>query len=99
LRRAKAWEGFSRGRGTLGTHTGALDRAKLVDHHVGAADLHGRESVMPKLAKHRVKIGEIRHGQRCLTSGRSLGWLGTVSSELDGQRSGRGSLAAFGGMG
>jgi hypothetical protein len=50
LRRAKAWEGFSRGRGTLGTHTGALDRAKLAGHRAGAADHHGRALAMPKLA-------------------------------------------------
>jgi hypothetical protein len=41
LRLAKAWEGFSRGRGTLGTHTGALDRAKLAGHRAGAVDHHG----------------------------------------------------------
>jgi hypothetical protein len=37
--------------------------------------------------------------QRCLTSGRSSGWLGAVSGELDGRGSGRGSLAASGDVG
>jgi hypothetical protein len=90
LRRAKAWEGFSRGRGDTGTYTGALDWAKLAGHHAGAADRHGRA---------QSEIGEIKHGQRCLTSGRSSGWLGAVSGELDGRESGRGSPAASGGVG
>jgi hypothetical protein len=37
--------------------------------------------------------------QRCLTSGRSLGRLGTVSDELDGQERGRGSPAVSCGEG
>jgi hypothetical protein len=51
LRRAKAWEGFSRGRGTIGTHTGALDQAKFAGHRVGTVDHHGRAPAMPKLAE------------------------------------------------
>jgi hypothetical protein len=42
---------------------------------------------------------EIKHGQRCLTSGRSSGRLGAVSDELDGRERGHGSLAASGGKG
>jgi hypothetical protein len=40
LRSAKAWEGFSRGRGVTGTYTGAMDRAKLAGHPAGTADRH-----------------------------------------------------------
>jgi hypothetical protein len=42
---------------------------------------------------------EIKHGQRCLTSGRSSGRLGTVSGDLDGRERGRGSPAASSGEG
>jgi hypothetical protein len=48
-----------------------------------------------KIGRAQSELGEIRHRQRCLTSGRSLGWLGTVSGELDGRGSGRGSLEAW----
>jgi hypothetical protein len=44
-------------------------------------------------------IREIGHGDGCLTSGRSSGRLGAVSSKLDGQGRGRGSPAASGGEG
>jgi hypothetical protein len=63
LRRAKAWEGFSRKRGTLGTHIGALVRAKLAGHCVGVADRHGRAPAMPKLAEHRAKSGKLGTGK------------------------------------
>jgi hypothetical protein len=39
LRRAKAWASFSRG--TLGTNTGELDRAKSVGHRASTADHRG----------------------------------------------------------
>jgi hypothetical protein len=90
LRRAKAWEGFKRGRGDTRTYTRALDRAKLVGHRTGATNRHGRA---------QSEIGEIRHGQRCLTSGRSSGWLSEVSGELDGWGSERGSPTVSGGVG
>jgi hypothetical protein len=45
LRHAKAWDSFNRGRGTLGTNTGALVRANLVGHRAGVADRHDRTSV------------------------------------------------------
>jgi hypothetical protein len=41
---------------------------------------------------------ETDHGHRGLTSGRSSGWLGAVSGELDGRGGGRGSLARSGGV-
>jgi hypothetical protein len=50
LRRAKAWEGFSGGRGDTGTNTGALDRANMADHYAGTADCHGLAPAMPKLS-------------------------------------------------
>jgi hypothetical protein len=96
LRHAKAWESFSRGRGDTGTYTGELDRAKLAGHHASTADHHGRAPAMPKLVEHRAESREIKHGQWCLTSGRSSGRLGAVSGELDGRERGRGSLAASG---
>jgi hypothetical protein len=62
LRRAKAWDSFTRGRGTLGTNAGALDRANLAGHRVGAADRHGRTLAKPKLANHRAKLGKLSTG-------------------------------------
>jgi hypothetical protein len=63
LRRAKAWEGFSSGRGDTGTYTRALDQAKLVGHRAGVADRHGRAPAMPKLAEHRMKSGKLGTGK------------------------------------
>jgi hypothetical protein len=42
LRHAKAWDSFSRGRGTLGTSARALGRANLAGHRAGVADYHVR---------------------------------------------------------
>jgi hypothetical protein len=63
LRRAKAWEGFSRGRGDTGTYTGALDWAKLVGHHAGAVDRHDRALALPKLPEHRANWGKLSTGK------------------------------------
>jgi hypothetical protein len=52
-----------------------------------------------KIGQAQSRIGEIRHGQRCLTLGRSSGRLGTVSCELDGRERGRGTPAASSGEG
>jgi hypothetical protein len=49
LRRAKAWPGFNRGRCTLGTNHGELDRAKLAGHRASTADRHGRTLAKAKL--------------------------------------------------
>jgi hypothetical protein len=62
LRRAKAWDSFSRGRGTLGTNAGALGRANLAGHRAGAVDRHGRTPAKPKLADHRAKLGKLSMG-------------------------------------
>jgi hypothetical protein len=59
LRRAKAWESFSRGRGDTGTYTGELDRAKLAGHRASTAVCHDRAPAMPNLAEHRAKLGEL----------------------------------------
>jgi hypothetical protein len=59
LRRAKAWDSFSRGRGTLGTNTVALGWANLAGHRAGAADHYGRTPAKPKLADHRAKLGNL----------------------------------------
>jgi hypothetical protein len=73
LRRAKAWEGFSRGRGDTGTYTDALDRAKLVGHRAGAAVRHGRAPAMPKLAEHRAKLGKLSTGKGASPRGGARG--------------------------
>jgi hypothetical protein len=75
LRRAKAWEGFSRGRGDTGTYIRALDRAKLAGHRAGAADRLGRASAMPKLAEHRAKLGKLSTGEGVSPRGGARGGL------------------------
>jgi hypothetical protein len=75
LRRAKAWDSFSRGRGTLGTNTGALDRAKLVGHRAGTANHHDRAPTMPKLAEHRAKSGKLGTGKGVSPRGGARGGL------------------------
>jgi hypothetical protein len=47
-----------------------------------------------KIGRAQSAIGKIRHGDRCLTSGRSLGRLGAVSGELGGREHGRRSPVA-----
>jgi hypothetical protein len=59
LRRAKAWESFSRGKGDIGTYTGELDRAKLAGDRASTADRRGRAPAMPKLAEHRAELGKL----------------------------------------
>jgi hypothetical protein len=80
LRRAKVWESFSRRRGTLGTHIGALDWAKLVGHRAGAADCHGRAPAMPKLAEHRAKLGKLSMGKGVSPRGGARGGLARSSA-------------------
>jgi hypothetical protein len=75
LRRAKAWEGFSRGRGDTCIYTRALDRAKLAGHRAGAADRHGQAPAMPKLAKHRAKSGKLGTGKGVSPRGGARGGL------------------------
>jgi hypothetical protein len=53
LRRARAWTGFSKARGTPGTNAGALDRANSAGHHAGMADRHGRTPAKLKLADNK----------------------------------------------
>jgi hypothetical protein len=55
LRRARAWAGFSRGRCTLGTNTGELDRAKSAGHRASTADRRGRAPAKAKLNEHRAQ--------------------------------------------
>jgi hypothetical protein len=55
LRRAKAWVGFSRGRGDTGTYFGELDQAKLAGHRASTADRRGRAPAKAKLAEHRAQ--------------------------------------------
>jgi hypothetical protein len=59
LRRSKAWASFSRGRGDTGSYSGELDRAKSASHRASTADRRGRAPAMPKLAKHRAKLGKL----------------------------------------
>jgi hypothetical protein len=86
LRRAKAWDSFSRGRGSLGTNTGALGRANLADHRAGAADRHGRTPVEPKLADNRAKLGKLSMGTGASPRGRARGGLAwSPTSQMDGE--------------
>jgi hypothetical protein len=55
LRRAKAWAGFSKGRCTLGTNTGELDRAKSTGHRASTANRRGRAPAKAKLDEHRAQ--------------------------------------------
>jgi hypothetical protein len=55
LRRAKAWASFSRGRGTLGTYSSELDRAKSAGHRASTADRRGRAPAKVKLAEHKAQ--------------------------------------------
>jgi hypothetical protein len=55
LRRGKALANFSRGRGTLGTNAGELDRAKSAGHHASAANRRGRTPARAKLDEHRAQ--------------------------------------------
>jgi hypothetical protein len=75
LRRAKARESFSRGRGDTGTYTWALGRTKLAGHRANMADCHGRALVMPKLAEHRVKLWELSTGLGVSPRGGARGGL------------------------
>jgi hypothetical protein len=52
LRRAKALANFSRDRGTLGTNTGELDRAKSTGRRASTAVCRGRAPMKLKLAEH-----------------------------------------------
>jgi hypothetical protein len=86
LRRTKAWEGYIRGRGTLRTNTGALDRAKLAGHRVGAVDHHGRAPAMPKLVEHRAKSGKLGTGKGVSPQGGAQGGLArSLASWMDGE--------------
>jgi hypothetical protein len=55
LRRAKAWASFSRGRDTLRTYSGELDRAKSAGHLASMADRRGQALAKVKLAEHRAQ--------------------------------------------
>jgi hypothetical protein len=55
LRRAKALANFSRGRGTLGTNAGEMDRAKSAGHRASTAVRLGRAPAKLKLAEHRAQ--------------------------------------------
>jgi hypothetical protein len=46
----------------LGAGVGALDRANLVGHRVGAADRHGQPPAMPKLANSEAQLGKTSMG-------------------------------------
>jgi hypothetical protein len=53
LRRAKAWAGFSRGRGDIGNYSSELVRAKSAGHRASTADRRGRAPAKAKLDEHR----------------------------------------------
>jgi hypothetical protein len=79
---------------------GDLRRAKAwasFNRGMGDTGTYSGELDRAKSAGHRA-IGEIGHGDECLTSRRSSVRLGAVSGELDGRERGRGSLAVAGGV-
>jgi hypothetical protein len=80
LRRAKAWDSFNRGRGTLGTNTWALGRASFIGHRSGTADRHGRTPVKPKLADHRAQLGKLGTGTGVSPRGGARGGLAWSSA-------------------
>jgi hypothetical protein len=55
LRRAKAWAGFSRGRGDTGNYSGELDRTKSAGHRASVADHRGRAPAKVNLDEHRAQ--------------------------------------------
>jgi hypothetical protein len=63
LRHTKACASFSRGRGDTGTYSGELDWAKSIGHRASTADHRNRAPAMPKLAKHRAKLGKLIMGK------------------------------------
>jgi hypothetical protein len=75
LRRAKAWDGFGRGRGTLGTSVRSMGRANLAGHRAGAVDRHGRTPAEPKLADNRAKLGKLSTGTGASPRGGAQGGL------------------------
>jgi hypothetical protein len=75
LRCAKTWVSFRRGRGDIGTYSGELDRAKSAGHRVSTADRRGRAPVMPKLVKHREKLGKLSTGKGVSPRGGARGGL------------------------
>jgi hypothetical protein len=75
LRHAKACDSFSRGTGDTGNYSGELDRAKSAGHHASMADRRGRAPAMPKLAKHRAKLGKLSTGKGVSPRGGARGGL------------------------
>jgi hypothetical protein len=55
LKRAKAWAGFSRGRGDTGNYSGELDWAESAGHRASTADRRGRAPTKAKLDEHRAQ--------------------------------------------
>jgi hypothetical protein len=87
LRRAKAWDSFSRGRGTLGTNAGALGQANLVGHRSGTTDRHDQTPVKPKLADHRAKLGKLSTGTGVSPRAKlGVAWRGLWRARWPGRR-------------
>jgi hypothetical protein len=75
LRRAKAWASFNRGRGTLGTNVGELNRAKSAGHHARTAVCRDRAPATVKWAKHRAQQGKLGTGMGVSPQGGARGGL------------------------
>jgi hypothetical protein len=75
LRRAKAWDSFNRGRGTLGTNAGALGRANLADHRADATYRHDPTPTKPKLADDQAKLRKLSTGTGVSPRGGARGGL------------------------
>jgi hypothetical protein len=95
LRHAKAWASFSRGRGTLGTNAGELDRAKSVGHRASTVDRCGRAPTMPKLAKHRARLGKLSTSKGVSPRGRARGGMARFSASWMVENGGTVSLFIF----
>jgi hypothetical protein len=90
--RAKAQTSYDRVRGTLWTKSRAQGQANSASHRACVA-----EPWQSRIGQDKVELGEIEHGNGCLTSRWSLGWLGVASGELDGRQRARGTPAKLSG--
>jgi hypothetical protein len=96
--RDRAQSRFSGGGGALWANARALDGVGLAGHRAGAASKCDRTPARPNWLKAGANR-ETKHGNGCLTSGRSSGSLGVASDEREDRHGGRGSLAKLSDVG
>jgi hypothetical protein len=75
LRHAKAWDSFSRGRGTLGTNVRALGQGNLAGHRASMEDRHDQTPAKPKLVNNKAKLGKLSTGTGVSPWGEARGGL------------------------